>query len=557
MVSPVSDGVVPWPADVAAQYVAAGYWENRALGSHLWEQADRTPDITALVDGDLRLSYAELVDRADAGATRLAALGLEPGHRVLVQLVNGWEFVVLTLACLRAGVVPVMALPGHRRHELEYLAHHAEATAIAVPDTFRGFDHQGLATELVAAVPSLEMVLVAGEAAEGAVDLRSLLAPSDGSGEDRARWDAEQPMPDDVAVFLLSGGTTGLPKLIARTHNDYVYNAKCSASVSGFDGDTVYLVVLPAGHNFPLACPGLLGALLVGGTVVMLDSPEPVQAFATIAREGVTHIAAVPAVAQKWIDHAAAVGADELATLRVLQVGGSRLVDEVARRVRPVLGCTLQQVFGMAEGLLNYTRLEDPDDVICCSQGRPMSPGDEVLLVDELDQPVPAGVPGALLTRGPYTPRGYYRAAEHNARAFTADGWYRSGDICVWDATGNLVVAGRDKDLINRGGEKISAEEVENLVYLIPDVEQVAAVSMPDRDLGERVCVYVVCREGSALDLAGVRAALQAHHIASYKLPEHLVVVEALPQTKVGKIDKRALREDIVTRLKTEPSSTR
>ncbi|PVG81997.1 2,3-dihydroxybenzoate-AMP ligase [Nocardioides gansuensis] len=557
MVSPIIEGVVPWPADVAAQYVDAGYWENRALGSHLWEQADRTPDAAALVDGDLRLSYAELVDRADAAATRLAALGLEPGHRVLVQLVNGWEFVVLTLACLRAGVVPVMALPGHRRHELEYLANHAEATAIAVPDSFRGFDHQALATELVAAVPSLERVLVAGDTAEGAVDLRSLLAQSDGSGEDRARWDAEQPAPDEVAVFLLSGGTTGLPKLIARTHNDYVYNAKCAASVSGFDRGTVYLVALPAGHNFPLACPGLLGALLVGGTVVMLDSPEPVQAFATIAREGVTHTAAVPAVAQKWIDHAAAVGADELATLRVLQVGGSRLVDEVARRVRPVLGCTLQQVFGMAEGLLNYTRLDDPDDVICCSQGRPMSPGDEVLLVDELDRAVPDGTPGALLTRGPYTPRGYYRAAEHNARAFTADGWYRSGDICVWDATGNLVVAGRDKDLINRGGEKISAEEVENLVYLIPDVEQVAAVAMPDSDLGERVCVYVVCREASGLDLAGVREALQARQIAAYKLPEHLVVVDALPQTKVGKIDKRALREDIVARLQADPRVSR
>jgi 2,3-dihydroxybenzoate-AMP ligase len=557
MVSPISEGVVPWPAEVAAEYVAAGYWENRALGSHLWEQADRAPDATALVDGDLRLSYADLVDRADAAATRLVALGLEPGHRVLVQLANGWEFVVLTLACLRAGVVPMMALPGHRRYELEYLANHAEATAIAVPDTFRGFDHQRLALGLVAAVPSLATVLVAGAAAEGATDLRSLLAPSDGSGADRRRWDARQPAPTDVAVFLLSGGTTGLPKLIARTHNDYVYNAKCSGSVSGFDSDTVYLVALPAGHNFPLACPGLLGALLVGGIVVMLDSPEPVRAFAVIAREGVTHTAAVPAVAQKWIDHAASVGAGELVTLRVLQVGGSRLVDEVARRVRPVLGCTLQQVFGMAEGLLNYTRLDDPEDVICCSQGRPMSPADEVLLVDELDRPVPDGVPGALLTRGPYTPRGYYRAAEHNARAFTADGWYRSGDVCLWDATGNLVVAGRDKDLINRGGEKISAEEVENLVYLIPGVEQVAAVAMPDPVLGERVCVFVVFREGASLDLAGVREALQAHEIATYKLPEQLVEVEELPQTKVGKIDKKALREDIVARLQADRAVTR
>ena len=186
-----------------------------------------------------------------------------------------------------------------------------------------------------------------------------------------------------------------------------------------------------------------------------------------------------------------------------------------------------------------------------------MCPGDEVRLVDELDQDVPDGEPGSLLTRGPYTPRGYYRAAEHNARAFTADGWYRSGDICRRTPEGNLVVEGRDKDMINRGGEKISAEEVENLVYQMPDVGQVAAVAMPDRELGERVCVYVVRRAGSALDLAGVPAASRTATIAAFKLPEHLVVVEELPPTKVGKIDKKALREDIVARLSTEPSSTR
>jgi salicylate---CoA ligase len=551
MVTPISEGVVPWPAEVAAAYVDAGYWENRSFGEQLWDRADRTPEATALVDGPVRMTYAELTARADAAATRLAGLGLDPGHRLVMQLPNGWEFVVLTLACLRAGVAPVMALPGHRRHELEYLANHAEASAIAVPDVLRDFDHQQLALDLRDAVPSLQTVLVAGSATDGALDLRALLDPSVDPAADRSRWDATVPDPSDVAVFLLSGGTTGLPKLIARTHNDYVYNARCSAPVAGLDSSSVYLVALPAGHNFPLACPGLLGTLLVGGTVVMLDSPHPVKAFAAIAAEGVTHTAAVPAVAQKWIDHAAEVGSGDLATLQVLQVGGSRLVDEVARRVRPVLGCTLQQVFGMAEGLLNYTRLDDPEDVICCSQGRPMSPADEVLIVDAFDQPVPDGQSGALLTRGPYTPRGYYRAAEHNARAFTADGWYRSGDVCRWDATGNLVVEGRDKDLINRGGEKISAEEVENLIYLLPGVEQVAAVAMPDTSLGERVCIYVVCRDGMTLDLDQAREAMIERGVAAYKLPEHLVLVPGLPQTKVGKIDKKALREDIAERLHT------
>jgi non-ribosomal peptide synthetase component E (peptide arylation enzyme) len=248
----------------------------------------------------------------------------------------------------------------------------------------------------------------------------------------------------------------------------------------------------------------------------------------------------VPAVAGRWLEHASEHG--PLTSLRVLQVGGARLADELARRVRPMLGATLQQVFGMAEGLLNYTRLDDPEEIICTTQGRPLSPDDEVRLVDELDEDVPDGAPGSLLTRGPYTPRGYYRAAEQNGRAFTADGWYRSGDICRRTPEGNLIVEGRDKDMINRGGEKISAEEVENLVYQLPAVSQVAAVAMPDAVLGERVCVYVVPRPGATVTLDDVRNAMDAAGVARFKLPEHLELVGELPTTKVGKIDKKALR---------------
>ena len=308
-------------------------------------------------------------------------------------------------------------------------------------------------------------------------------------------------------------------------------------------------MTLPASHNFPLACPGILGTLLAGGRVVMLPSPEPESAFAAIAAEGITVTAAVPAIAQRWIRHAREHGAGQLRTLSLLQVGGARLADEIARQVRPVLGCTLQQVFGMAEGLLNYTRLDDPEDVICTTQGQPLSEGDEVRIVDTRDRDVPDGEPGSLLTRGPYTPRGYYRAAEQNARAFTAGGWYRSGNIVRRRPDGNLVVEGRDKDMINRGGEKISAEEVENLVYQLPQVAQVAAIAMPDPELGERVCVYAVLMPGAALTLDDVRAAMTKAEVARFKWPERLVVVPELPATKVGKIDKKALRADIAARL--------
>lgn len=556
MPSPISQHVVPWPEADAARYQAQGYWAGVPLGILLRQAADRAPHAPALADPvtGVRLTYADLAGRADAAARRLLGLGLAPGDRVVVQLPNGWEFVVLTLACLRAGIVPVMTLPAHRRAELGYLAVHAEATAIAVPGRLRGFDHQAMAHELrgevTAATGAPWHVLVAGDdIAAQSTDLRALCAPGADAAADRAWLDARQPGGRDVAVFLLSGGTTGLPKLIPRTHDDYAYNARASAEVAGLDAGTRYLVSLPAGHNFPLACPGILGTLLAGGQVVMLPSPEPVRAFAAIAAEGVTHTAVVPAVAGHWLEHAASAGNGQLATLRVLQVGGARIANELARQVQQVLGARLQQVFGMAEGLLNYTRLDDPDEVTCTTQGRPLSPADEVRLVDEHDRDVPDGEPGALVTRGPYTLRGYYRAPEHNKRSFTPEGWYRSGDVCRRTPDGNLIVEGRDKDMINRGGEKISAEEVENLLYRLPAVLEAAAVSMPDAVLGERVCAYVVTRPGTGLTLEEVRRSMEDAGVARYKFPEHLVLTGSLPATNVGKIDKKALRADIARRL--------
>jgi 2,3-dihydroxybenzoate-AMP ligase len=559
MASAISEHTIPWPEAEAARYVAAGYWAGVPIGTLLRQVANRTPSARALVDppAGMTLRYAELVAKADACAIRLRGIGLTLGDRIVVQLPNGWEFVVLLLACLRAGIVPVMALPAHRRSELRHLAIQAEASAIAVATRLRDFDHQALGHALAADVRNATggpwHVLVAGEDLDPAsIDLRDLCGPPTDPITDRRILDEAAPNSRDVAVFLLSGGTTGVPKLIARTHDDYAYSALASARIAAVDADAVYLVGLPAGHNFPLACPGILGTLLSGGTVVMLPAPDPAQAFATIAEQGVTHTAAVPAIAGRWLEHATTHGANELRSLRVLQVGGARIADELAGKVAPVLGARLQQVFGMAEGLLNFTRLDDPDDVVCGTQGRPLSPADEIRLVDGQDRDVPDGEPGSLLTRGPYTPRGYYRAAEQNARAFTTDGWYRSGDVCRRTRQGNLIVEGRDKDMINRGGEKISAEEIENLVYQLPGVSEVAAVAMPDRDLGERVCLYLVPRPGAAVTLPEIRALMQRAEVARFKFPERLVIVGELPSTKVGKIDKKALREDIARRLAAE-----
>lgn len=537
------DGAVPWPSELANAYRSSGVWEGLTLGEQFFRAFASHGPRPALVDGEVRLSYEELMTRIEATAGGLELLGIHPRDRVVVQLGNCWELVVLTLACFRVGAIPVMALPAHRKLELSYFAAHSEASALVVPSGDPNFDHQSLAREIRTEVPSVRHVLASGN--DLSKDTIGLSALARGSGEQPYQPTRDRNIDvaaSDVALFLLSGGTTGVPKLIPRTHNDYFYNVKQSAEVCGFDADTVFLVCLPGTHNFALGCPGLLGTLLRGGKVVLASSPSPSRCFPLIQAEGVTHAAVVPAVAKKWLDEQETNPSDFASTLEVLQVGGSRLAESVGQRVPEVLGCSLQQVYGMAEGLLNYTRHTDPAEVVFATQGRPMSEWDEIRIVDRDDRPVAVGESGMLITQGPYTTRGYYRAPEQNRRDFTEDGWYRTGDICRLDPSGNLVVEGRSGEIINRGGEKISAEEVENLLYSLGGVQLTAVVGMPDEVLGERVCAFVVRAPGSEVTLSGVQSALDELGVARYKWPERLEIASELPYTKMGKIDKKALR---------------
>jgi 2,3-dihydroxybenzoate-AMP ligase len=536
-------GVVPWPADLAHAYRVAGCWLGRPLGSYLWQWAERWGDRVAVVDGAHRLTYRDLAECADRLAYQLRALGLGPGDRILVQLPNCWEFVVVTFACFRLGVAPVMMLPAHREYELASIAAHVEARALVVPDQWRGFDHQRLAHRVASGLPAPCRVLVVGDRTEpDSVDLRGLL-PAGGEPARYRRWlDQHPPAGGDVALFLLSGGTTGVPKVISRTHDDYGYNIRRCAAVCGFTTETVYLAVLPIGHNFPLGCPGVLGALSVGGRAVLLASPRPDAVFPAIEAERVTATSAVPAVVYKWME---AVGdrRHDLSSLRYVQVGGSVLAPDVAARIGPALGCRLQQVYGMAEGLICYTPTDAPDEVVHATQGAPISPYDELRVVGPDGDEVAAGEIGELQTRGPYTPRGYFRAPAQNLRSYTPDGWYRTGDLVRVTPAGRVVVCGRVKDLINRGGEKVAAGEVESLAQEIEAVAEAAAVPAPDPEVGERVCLFVRLRPGHRLTLSEVRAALTRRGLATFKLPERLEVVGELPHTPVGKPDKQALRE--------------
>lgn len=544
-----------WPAELADRYRAEGYWRGRALGDLLADWATEFGPRTALVGKSgvtgeqVRLSYTDLDGYADRLATGLRSHGIGAGDRVVVQLPNLVEFVGICFALFRIGAQPVLALPAHRALEIRALCQVSEAVAYVVPDRFARFDYRELASAVRAEAPSLRHVFVAGEPGEhtpfAELEVGSNVALDPVPTSPRALSPqapgsaASGPAASCVALFLLSGGTTGLPKLIPRTHDDYAYNLTGSAQVCRLTAATTYLAVLPVAHNFAFGCPGVLGTLSVGGTVVLAPAPEVGEAFALIERERVTVTALVPPLVLLWLEAKPWTRRD-LSSLQLLQVGGAKLAPEVARRVGPELECGLQQVFGMAEGLLCYTRLDDDPELIVTTQGRPMSPADEVRIVDDSGTVVPFGTEGHLLTRGPYTLRGYFRAPEHNARTFTADGFYRSGDLVTATPSGNLIVSGRAKDVINRGGEKVSAEEVENHLLAHPQVLEAAVVAMPDAVLGERTCAYLVPR-GTPPTVRELGTFLRDRGLAEFQLPDRVEVTDSLPRTPVGKISKQEL----------------
>ena len=528
-----------WPEALAKQYRAKGYWRGEPLTAMLARQCELAPDATAILCGERSFSYRELDAASSRLAGRLARHGLGVGDTALVQLPNVAEFYLVFFALLKAGIAPVNALFSHNRLELASYAEQIRPRlfigSLAHPLFASGDRHSDLLLGIGA-----ELVLLDGDGGE--LGLTRWLAQLDESEPVKCG-----PTPaDEVAFFQLSGGSTGTPKLIPRTHDDYLYSVRRSVDLCGLGPHTRYLCALPAPHNFPLSSPGALGVFEAGGAVVLAPDPSPISCFPLIARHKINLCSLVPPAVSLWLQAAEAdpTARTQLASFDLLQVGGAKLAEAVARKITPLLGCRLQQVFGMAEGLVNYTRLDDPEEKVIHTQGRPMSPDDEVRVLDEEGNPVAPGEPGALHTRGPYTFRGYYQSPAHNARVFDAEGFYCSGDLVVQDADGYLTVVGRQKDQINRGGEKIAAEEVENQLLHHPAITHAALVSMPDSAMGEKSCAFIVTTEPGLKPLA-LRKFLRERGVADFKLPDRFETLDALPMTAVGKIDKQGLRARI------------
>lgn len=537
------DGVVPFPPAEVARYRHEGLWGDRTIAEELRAVACRTPDADALIGPRCRYTYAELDAASDRVAAGLAGLGLAPGGAVIMQIENTEWSVIAWYGLIKAALIPVATLSVHREHEIAQIAGQTRAVAHLVQADLSSFDLVAFATDLAARTDPSRMVLSIGdgEPVPGVVAVETL-----GTGD--AGRPAQSPAgPDDVAVFQLSGGTTGVPKVIPRLHAEYWYNARAYAERLEWDGTTRVVHMGPLMHNVAIVC-AMHAVHAVGGTFVIgtrdLDVLLPLM-----ARVGMTDTCLQPGIAASLRDHPDFDAA--FARSRRIVLSGSAISPELFDFFEE-RGIRVTNLFGMGEGLCMVPPLDDPGESRRLTVGCPISPLDEVRILEfGSETPVAVGETGELCARGPYTLRGYLSAPERNAEAFTSDGFYRTGDLMSAreiDGRIRYVFEGRAKDLVMRGGEKINAAEIEGIALQMPGVRHAGLIPIPDARLGERACLCLELEPGAQrIELDDLRAFFQQRGVAKFKWPERIEHFAELPRTAVGKIDKRRLGATVTT----------
>lgn len=544
------DGVVYPPADKLVQYIRAGALTFETLADGFRDSFRRHASRIALCGPDGELSYAELDETSDRFAGALLAIGLATGDRVVFQLANSNELVIGFIACLKAGLIPLSTLAAHREHEIGYLAGLSEARAHFVQGDDPKFDDVTFAQRMQAQVATLKWIVQArGERRGQALSMRSLI---DSMELEKARQ-LLQGVPNDpfqVAVFQLSGGTTGVPKIIPRFNNEYLYNMRAVASFNGYREDDCLFMPLPMMHNLNMGC--CFGPfLLSGGAVTVAADLQP---------------GSLSEVFRKYRPTWGAIGGPVLEKLRPAIDAGVMPVQQLrgvisssgAPKLRSILKAPAFHIFGMTEGVIMMTRADQPQVVQDTMVGRPVSALDQVKLfrIGTEEEILEPGVEGECAFAGPYTIHGYYKAPDRNKEAFTSEGFYRSGDLMTFhdiDGQRYYRFCGRTKDVVDRGGEKINCEEVEQLVCRHPAVALASVVGMPDPVFGERVCAFMIVKPGAtAPTVPELGEFLRTEGVAKFKWPERIELLEEFPLTKTGKLSKPLLKEVITQKLSAE-----
>ena len=535
------------------RYVTQGVLPEQSLAAALREAFEKHADRMALLSPEGNISYRELDDLTDRFGASLLKMGARPLDRVVMQCGNCNELLIAFFGCLKADLIPICALQAFRRHEISYLANLAAARIHLVQGDDPKFDDVAFAEEMQSVAPSLSIVVQArGEQRGIAQTLWSMIA---GMPRDEARtylWGVDHD-PYQAAVFQLSGGTTGVPKIIPRFQNEYLLNMRLVGAWNRYTQDDVLFMPTPLMHNMNMVC--FFGPiLLTGGAVVVCpDIAEPTLRQAIRDYDPTWYGLAGPIYSRI---------AEELVAARPdVKLKRKLTAPKNASGLSTALGSPCYHIFGMTEGVIMFAREGDPHYVLDESVGRPVCEWDEVKIVEPgTEDEVPDGEVGEALFRGPYTIRGYYRSEEQDVHRFTADGFYRSGDLMkaeVIDGQRYFFFRGRTKDVVDRGGEKINAEELENLINRHPAVLASAVVGMPDPVYGERVCAFVVPRlTGATIGLSALTAFLEQEGVAKFKWPERIENISEFPVTASGKLSKVLLRNELIERLQAEQSAS-
>lgn len=535
-------GVIYMPEERLRGYLEAGVLPRQSLAQALAGSFERHAARIALHTPGGPVRYAELDALSDRCAAALLERGLVPTDRVLFQAVNSAALAVALVACFKAGLIPVCTLAAHRESEIGYLGRHTDARLHFVQGDDGRFDLPAFALRMKAAIPTMEhLVTLDGPAREGLLRLDDLIAGQDADAA-RRRVRALGPDPFQACVFQLSGGTTGVPKVIPRMHNDYLLNAQLTAQHLGYRPDDVMFMPMPMMHNACMIC-FLLPTLLSGAAFAIPAEMTPESWAASFRQARPTFVGMVRALLPRY-DAMLQIDAGLAAPVRAFWA------PDASGLVRRKYGVLAYALFGMTEGMNMYPGADDPEEVRDGTVGRPLSPWDEIRLVEPgTDREVGPDQVGELTCRGPYTICGYFNTPERNREAFSADGFYRTGDLMLRRLAGGRVCyafAGRTKDIVNRAHEKISCEEVEQAVAAHPAVADCAVVGLPDAVMGERACACIVLRPGHAApDVAQLGEFLRTRGLARFKWPERIEMLEALPLTKVGKLDKALLRDRV------------
>lgn len=541
------EGFTGYKKQDAETYTKMGWWLGIPLGDILDKAAILYPDKEALVDDSDRLTYSELLDKVNRLAIGLTELGIKNGDSVLLQLPNWGEFVYSFFALQKIGAIAILLLPRHMQIEINHFCSLTRARAWIVPEKYHMIDYLPIIDDVTKANPHLEQViLVRAEENAQLISLERLIQNANLSRDNIRELSNRKPDPAGVAIILPTGGTTGLPKAVPRTHNDTVCEARYKAIAREQSSNDICLITIPLEHNLGFAA--MNSTIFSYGKIVLFDSTKPEDICAVVQREKVTCGPIVPALAMRIINFDSLKNYD-LSSLKALYVGGAKTPPEVIKAVHEKIGHIYITAFGMSEGPTCTTRLDDDPDIIFNTIGRPCCPYDEFRVIDQDGRELPPNTEGELIAKGPGVFTGYLNLPQENKKAFTKDGFFRTGDLAIIDIARNIKITGRIKDIIIRGGENISPSEIEELIMTHPGVEDVSVIGMPDKELGERICAYVKPVSEAKLGFEDVISFLKGKGASVLQLPERIEFVDSISLTKAGKPDKKALREDIKKRL--------